>query len=501
MTVHAVVNDGLAVPTDQHLSGHRAEKGRSVAVLPFVNMSSDAENEFFSDGITEEIINALTRINGLQVTARTSSFASKGESLDIREIAGRLDVTHVLEGLVRRFGDQIRVTAQLICAADGYHLFSDNYDRKLEDIFSLQDEIASTIVEQLAEHLGPVQTSAQDVDVRRGSRDTDAYGEYLRGRFEWARFSPEGTRRAIVHFERSVDMDPGCELPHTGLAASYVFLGAIGHMPPTEAFPLAETAALRALEIEPNSGQTHLALAMVALFYHRDWDAAYHSFQKALSITPGNAEIHYLYGMYLTSVADYEEAIAEARTAVRLDPLSLPHHDALGQAMLHSGLYEEAEQQLLATIEMDPNFRAAIETLGWVYLESGDLQRAITTLQRLPEMAGHKYAAAGVLGYAYAKAGQIEEARRMLALLEERVEAQPDIVVDTDFTLLHLGLGDRDLALDYLERALEKRMGTMIFIATFPPWRELHSDPRFIALLERIGVPGFESAESVSRPG
>lgn len=501
MTVYAIVNDGLAVPTDQALSGRRAEKSRSVSVLPFVNMSSDPENEFFSDGITEEIINVLTRVNGLKVTARTSSFAFKGQTLDVRDIAGRLGVTHVLEGSVRRSGEQVRVTAQLISAADGYHLFSDTYDRSIEDIFAVQDEIASTIVEQLAEHLGPVQTSDEERHVGIGrSHDADAYAEYLRGRFEWARFSPEGVRRALIHLERSAEMDPESELPHSGTAACYVFLGAIGHMDPLEAFPLAEAAAQRAVTIEPESGLTQAVLAMVRLFYHWDWEGAYHLFQKALSLTPGNAEIHYFYSMYLNTLGDFEEAIAEARTAVQLDPLSLPYQHALAQTLAAAGLLDEAETQLLSTVALDPNFRSAVETLGFVHLESGDHERALAMFQKLPEMAGHRYAGAGVRGYACGRSGREADARKMLALLEERAEAHPEVVLDIDFALVHVGLGERDLALDYLDRAFDKRSGTMIFIATFFPWRALHSEPRFIELLQRIGYPdeGVDSGQAAT---
>ena len=217
MTVYAIANEGLEIPPESVVGSGRVAQTKSVAVLPFVNMSSDPENEFFSDGMTEEIINALTRVNGLQVTARTSSFAFKNTNEDIRGIAERLAVTHVLEGSVRRAGNQVRVTAQLICAEDGYHLMSEAYDGTLDDIFGLQDEIARRIVEQLADHLAPVPTSeaaAKDEGlVHTHSHDTEAYAEYLRGRFAWAKWSPDGAREAIGHYERSIEMDPECELP------------------------------------------------------------------------------------------------------------------------------------------------------------------------------------------------------------------------------------------------------------------------------------------------
>jgi len=496
MAVFAVTNAGLAMPKEDELAAHRAAKRRSVAVLPFVNMSSDPENEFFSDGITEEIINVLTRINGLQVTARTSSFEFKGHNQDVREIARRLGVTHVLEGSVRRVGARVRVTAQLICAKDGYHLFSDNYDRDLEDVFSVQDEIAGTIVEELAEHLDPVPTFDKDRKVATPHRhDTAAHAEYLRGRFEWARFSPEGSRRAIEHFEHSLEMDPECALPHTGLATAFVFLGATGQMEPREAFPRAEAAALTALDLEPDSGETQLALASVKLFYHWDWEGAYRSFQKALSLTPGNADAHHMYSMFLSTIGEFEESISEARIAVQLDPLSILHAHALGQALTWGGLFDEAEMELETTLTMDPNFRAAIETLAWVHLGRGHLDEAIATFERLPERAANKYAAAGGRGYAYGLAGREDDARRMLALLEERAEVHPDVVLDTDFAMVHVALGDYARALDHLRATLERCVGAVVFLATFPAWDPIRSEPGFAELLDQVGFPGLGLAE------
>jgi TolB-like protein/Tfp pilus assembly protein PilF len=496
MAVFAISNEGLSIPKEEDLTTHRVAKRRSVAVLPFVNMSSDPENEFFSDGVTEEIINVLTRINGLQVTARTSSFEFKGHNQDVREIARRLGVTHVLEGSVRRIGPRARVTAQLICAKDGYHLFSNNYDRDLEDVFSVQDEIAGKIVEQLAEHLGPVPTSDPERRVSASHRhDTAAHAEYLRGRFESARFSPEGSRRAIDHFERSLEMDPQCALPHTGLATAFVFLGATGQMDPREAFPRAEGAALAALTLEPDSGETHLALASVKLFYHWDWEGAYHSFQKALSLTPGNADAHHMYSMFLSSIGEHEEAIAEARVAVQLDPLSILHAHALGMALTWGGELDEAEVELETTLAMDPSFRAAIETLGWVHLGRGHLDEAIAVFERLPEQASNRYAGAGGRGYAYGVAGREDDARRMLALLEERTEAQPDVVLDTDYAMVHAGLGEFERTLEYLRGTVEKRMGSVVFFATFPPWDPIRSEPGFTQLLDEVGFPGIGLAE------
>ena len=495
MKVFAVTNQGLAVPAEADIASGRAGKSRSVAVLPFVNMSNDPDNEFFSDGVTEEIINALTRVNGLKVTARTSSFAFKNRSEDIRAIAEQLAVTHLLEGSVRRAGSRVRVTAQLICATDGYHLFSQTYDRSIEDIFAVQDEIARTIVGELADHLGPVRTSEEHRHVHGAhSHDTEAYTEYLRGRFEWARYTPAAARRSIVHYERAIELDPSCALPFTGLATSYVFLGAVGYLPAEESFPRAEWAARKAIQIEPDAGQSHVALAAVKLFFDWDFDAAYHLLQKALSLTPGAPEAHHLYGMYLMAVGDYEEAVEAMRVAVQLDPLSAVFNDALTHALTRAGRRKEARHQIERTLELHPNFRPAIETLGWCHVFEGELEKAIAVFEQLPREAGNVYAGLGDRGYAYGRAGRTDDARRMLQLLEKRGRERPDLTLDLDFALVYEGLGERERALEHLGKAIDRRMGSVVLLGSFVAFADAHSDTRFQALLDRIGLPRVAAA-------
>jgi TolB-like protein/Tfp pilus assembly protein PilF len=500
LQVFAVVNDGLAVPTESELAPARMSKSKSVAVLPFLNLSADPENEFFSDGITEDVISALTRVNGLKVTARTSSSAFKNRAADIRQVGEQLGVTHVLEGSVRRAGSRVRVTAQLICAEDGYHLFAENYDRSLEDVFAVQEEIASSIVARLADHLSPVRTSGEDRPIaRRHSHDTEAHVEYLKGRFEFGRSSPESARRAIRHFERSVEMERlhsqgsvghrECALPYAGLASSYVFLGAIGHMPAENAFGSAESAARHAIELEPDAGASHVALAMVEMFHHWNFDAAYHSLQKAISLTPGSPDAHYVFSLYLSAMGEYEDAVEEARTAVQLDPLSTSYNNWLAHGLANADRLEEARAHIERTIAMDPNFRSATETLGWIHVREGDYEAAAAAFELLPGKAGLSYASASDRGYVYAKLGRMEDARRMLAMLTARQEAQPEVTLDWDFAIVHEGLGDREKALQHLHRAVDRRMGSVIMMASFTSLRGMRGDPRFHALLDRVGIP------------
>lgn len=490
LTVFAVTNGGLAVPRAAEMEARRRRQ-KSVAVLPFVNMSSDPDNEFFSDGVTEEIINALTRVNGLKVTARTSSFAFKGHKEDIREIGERLGVTHVLEGSVRRAGSRVRVTAQLICARDGYHLFSETYDRSIEDIFAVQDEISQTIAQQLAPYLGPVQTSEETTRTvtTHHSHDTEAYAEYLRGRFEWARFTPDGARRAIAHYERSIAMDPLCALPHTGIATAYVFLGAVGHLPAAEVFPKAEAAALKALELEPDAGPSHVALASVRLFFNWDFDGAYRSLQKALTLTPGSAEAYHVYAFYLEAVGDFEEAVEAARAAVQLDPLSGSFGDMLAHGLAAAGRLAEAREEIDRTLQLHPHFRSAIETSGWIHARQGNYEAALAEFERLPEEAGHEFAGVADRGFAYARTGRSEKAHAMLRLLDERRRRYPSIELDVDYAIVYEGLGDRDKAMEHLNRAIDRRVGTVVLLASFSAFADAQADPRFQALLDRIGLP------------
>jgi TolB-like protein/Flp pilus assembly protein TadD len=499
MEVWAVANEGLTVPDPAAMGSRPQAKGLSVAVLPFTNMSSDPENEFFSDGITEEIINVLTRVNGLQVTARTSSFAFKGQNRDVREIGERLGVATVLEGSVRRAGDRVRITAQLINTQDGYHLFSRSYDRDLQDIFETQDEISQTIVEELREQFpdGAGSNPAPEVEPSEvGARhfhDTEAYTEYLKGLHHWNRWTPESARQAISRFERSIELDPDCGLPHSAMANAYTFLAAIGHLPSKVAYPRARDSALRAMELEEGSGEAYAALAVVKLFHDWDFGEAYRYFQKALSKTPGAAQVRQLYAFYLTAVGEYEAAEEELLTAIELDPLAPTLHTALGEVYLHAGRLEEAQRQLRRVLELDPEFRSARELLGWAYAAQGRHQEALAEFEEIPRRTGDPFKAIPHRAYALAGLGREAEARRLGKLLEERKEREPEIALQIDFALLHVALGEPEQALDFLEEAVEERLWAVVKFRNALVWRTLKSHPRFQRLLERIGHPPPEA--------
>ncbi|MDT8368371.1 MAG: adenylate/guanylate cyclase domain-containing protein [Longimicrobiales bacterium] len=500
--IFGLSSDGLDVPSATLLASVRPRTRSSVAVLPFANMSSDPENEFFADGITEEIINALTRVEGLQVTARTSSFAFKGAHHDIREIATRLGVNTILEGSVRRAGKRVRITAQLIDARDGYHLFSEVYDRSLDDIFDTQDEISHAIVRQLREHLdsaispGAAERAAGDLQrhdpitlVPSHTHDAEAYTEYLKGRFYWNRWTPADASRAITHFERSAELDPSCALPFSGLAHTYTFLASTGQAPADDAYPRAAAFARHALELEPEAGEGHLALGAVRLFHEWDFDGARRSIEEAVRRLPGSAEPRHIHSLYLKAVGELDEAVAEMEIAVRLDPLSLPMNHALAVALLAAGRIGQAEMQTRRALELDSSFRPAIEANGFLHVHRGDYEGALGSWEELPKLAGDRFAGAALIGFALGRLGRDDEARETLALLDERAERFPDLNLRMDYALLHWGLDELDRTFHHLNAAIDERLGVVVFLATSPTWAPIRDEPRFQALIERVGIP------------
>lgn len=484
MDVFALTNEGLAVPRASELP--QADRHSSVAVLPFVNMSADPDNEYFADGITEEVINVLTRIEGLKVTARTSSFAFKGRNEDVREIGERLGVSHVLEGSVRKAGDRVRVTAQLVTTRDGYHLFSDVYDRKIEDIFATQDDIAAAISEALGEHLaaGPRNEKRSGADTRNAA----AHEEHLRGLHFWNRYTPQAVRTSIGHFKAAATMDQAWAPPRYMEASALVFLCSIGYETPKRGFPQAEAAARDALRLGPALGESHMAMALVRFLYDWDFDAAEESFERALSLTPGSANIHQTLALLREAQGRKDEAIRLMQRAVELDPLSLIMRLNLGRAYLIAGRLDEAEGEAKHALELDPGFRAARGGLGWVHLAKGDAPAAIECFDALPKETGDPFTSAAPRAMAYAAAGRMEEARAMLEVIERRSIEHPEQLLHMDFALAHCGLGNVDAALDALERAVEARQGSAALVPRDPTWASLRSHPRFIALMERAGL-------------
>ena len=448
-------------------------------------MSSDEQNEYFSDGITEELINALSKVEGLLVTSRTSSFSFKGKNEDIRKIGDQLGVGAILEGSVRKAGNKVRVTAQLIKVSDGYHFWSETFDGDLENIFELQDEISLKIADKFREN--GVGKKVGDRLVKTPTDNIRAYNLYLKGLFYWNKWNPDAIKKAIGYFEQSINLEPHFVHPYCGVSSCYIFLAATGQSSPLSSYEKAKHFAKKAVSLDPNDEGAHLTMGVIRLLYDWDIEGAEVSFKMAISLNPGEAEAHHYYSLLLISSGRVDEAMEEISLALRLDPLSLPINLHLGNAYMSSGCYEEAIVQFTKTLELDPNFRAAVEARGWAYLINGDYENAIANLERFHKMTNHPLKGVASLGCAYAIAGMEAEALDCLEKLKLRAESEKDVVLDADFAMLYLGLGDYDLALLHLENALEQRlMG--VFLKTHPFWERLESDPRYTHLLEKYGL-------------
>ena len=357
----------------------------SIAVLPFANMSADPEQEYFCDGMTEELINALTKVDDLRVVARTSAFQFKGQALDLREVGRKLGVTTVLEGSVRKAGNRLRVTAQLIGVADGYHLWSERYDRQMEDVFAIQDDVSQAIVDVLRVKLLP--TSATPV-AERHTEDVEAYQLYLQGRHHWHKHTEEGYARSLDCFTKAIARDARYPQPYVGLANLYLWTGFLGSLSASEAYPKAKEAALRALELDETIGDAHSALGFVLTQYEWDRTGAEAAFKRAIELAPHSIDALQSYSVYLMNLGPIDEAVDLIKREIELDPLFAKAHQDLGYAYYVARRFGEAEARLRATIDLDPYFPTTYLVLGFVYVAQGRIDQAVATLERGADLAG-----------------------------------------------------------------------------------------------------------------
>ena len=460
---------------------------KSIAVLPFVNMSTDPNNEFFSDGITEEIINALTRVSGLRVTARTSSFAFKGKEVDVRKVGSKLNVVHVLEGSVRKSGDRVRITAQLVDTQSGYHVFSDVYDRVLEDIFETQDEIALKITEKLRASL-PGDVDAEALAPFR-TKDPQAYSLYLRGRFFLGQWTPRGARRAVEYFEQAIRLDPEFPAVYGGLAYAYTFLVAVGRWKRKAGIVLAREAAERSLELDPDGIEGNLAMADILLFIDWDFKGAAAVFDKAAAANTGFAQVYHEHALVLRILGRLDEAIGELEAAVELDPLSLPYNNALANAYTAAGRYEDAEAQFEQTLEIDPGFEAGLEGRGWLQFHKGDVEGAVERFKSLRAMDPARDKSIGALGFACGLAGRVDEARECLETLRQWDQKGHGAPKSFEMALVHGGLGELDETFRHLRDALDQKDPSMLFMKrSVRGWGKAREDPRFQEIFDEIGL-------------
>src|SRR5688572_238864 len=489
LEVHAIANEGLVIPTAAQI-GVKAGSEKSIAVLPFVNMSADAENEYFSDGISEEILNALTHVEGIQVTARTSSFSFKGKNEDIRQIGAKLGVAHVLEGTVRRAGKKVRINVQLINTTDGYHTWSEVYDRELEDIFEVQDEIATKIVTRLKENFAV--NEKKETVVKPPTENIDAYNLYLKGRYYWNKSNPENILNAIKTFEEAIRIDPNFALPYCSLSYCYSFLGSSGIMPPAEAYPKAKDCTLKAIELDPNHAESYLSLATIKFYHNWDFDGAEASLNKAHELGLNSSLFNQVHGWFLIAKGDFEKAIEKIQQALILDPLSLPLMGTLADAYSFPRRFDEALAQCTEIIDLERTFRRAFESRGMTYLAMGEYEKAIEDLEHYHKLVGHPLKGLASLGHAYAAAGYHDKALGCAEKIKLRQEHEPDVILHMDFAFLYSGMNELDLAFQYLNKTYDQRLGIaclgMIFCIRYPMLKELKSDTRFTQLLQKMGL-------------
>jgi serine/threonine protein kinase/Tfp pilus assembly protein PilF len=472
-----------SIEVDELLSVKTPEWKNSIAVLPFKNMSADPEQEYFCEGMAEEIINALTHIKDLRVVARTSAFSFKGKDEDIREIGRKLSVDTVLEGSVRKAGNRLRITAQLIDVEDGYHLWSEKYDRDLEDIFTIQDEISLAIVENLKLKLLEGEKTAL---LKRPTDDAEAYNLYLKGLYFALKANLEALQKALEFFREALDMDPGLASAHAGIAMVYGAMSSLDLASPKETMPKAKAALRKALQLDQNLAEAHALTAMIAYYYEWDWDAAERSFNRTFALNPGHSIAHGWNGWFCVAMKRFDEAIGEIKLAQKVDPL-MPIFYAFSVGIhVAAGKYDEAIDEFRRATELEPNIGLAYFHVGWAYMYKGELDTAVLMLQKSRELGVSPGWAEGVIGIIHTKRGETEKAVR---ILDELVELRKQAYASSwCLGILCAALDDFDRAFEFFDKAYEERETLMpftpIYIDTANP--AIKSDPRYKALLKRM---------------
>jgi serine/threonine-protein kinase len=470
----------------------------SIAVLPFVDMSPERDQEYFCDGLAEELISSLGRLSGLGVASRTSSFRFRGPSGDLEEIGRQLGVKSLLEGSVRKTGDRLRITVQLIEVKSGRYLWSERFDRTLDDIFEVQDEIAARVVEKLRIEL----ESDETVRARPlGARNADAYNVYLKGRFLLGRRTGDGLQRGIEHFREATALDSGLAEGHAGLAEAHVIQAIYGEAPPGEAMQAAKEAADRALRLDERSVIAHTALASVKALYEWDWAGSERDYRRAIELAPSDSGALHAYASHnLTPRARFEQAIEALGRARDLDPLSPIVNAALGTAHYFAGECERGVEVLGGVLDLEPHFAIGHFFLGRTLTALGRPAEALRELGKATQLSGDSAEVAAALADAQVAAGNREEAEKIARRLDERATAgyvSPSLLAQASASL-----GRDEQALDRLERAADERSADLVWLAVRPVFARLREQPRFLALLGRLGLEraGERAQEAGERP-
>lgn len=476
--------------TGEPLKGGTSNGGtpNSIAVLPFAHMSSDPDDEYFCDGLAEELINALAKIEDLKVAARTSAFSFKGKNADVGTIGRQLGVETVLEGSVRKSGNRLRIMTQLIGTADGYHIWSERYDREMSDIFEVQDEIAAAVTKTLRSKLlggGGEVVDERDMmtelihDLKSYSNDVEAYNLHLRGRFYLNKFTAADAFKAADFFSQATALDPRLAVAHAGLAVAYVMLTEMGPVPAHEAMPKAKAAVLKALELDDELGDAHSSLGLVLQDYEYDFAAAEEQFIRAIELSPNSPAPRQAYGALLTELERHDEADVQFEKMLEVDPLSVVSNWIHSFCLFLSRRYDEALERAKLTLDLDPNFGVAYLSVAFAYQMKGDHEKSVEAYARCSEVMGSPENASYIRESF--KNGWESFLRAMTS--PNRPAAFSSYIV----AVFHAVLGNADGAFAELESALEKRESHIVMMKCDPRFDGLRGDPRFSDLLFRIG--------------
>jgi TolB-like protein/DNA-binding winged helix-turn-helix (wHTH) protein/Flp pilus assembly protein TadD len=457
---------------------------RSLAVLPFESLSSDPSQDYFADGMTEELISDLGQIRALRVISRTSVMVYKHERKPLPQIARELNVDAVVEGTVLRSGDQVRVTAQLIEAAADKHLWSQSYEGELRDTLALQNQVARAIADQIRISLNPQEQAAL-----KSARvvNPEAYVSYLKGRYFWNKRTVDGLKVALAYFNQAIDEDPRYAQAYSGLADTYALLGdwQYAAMTPREALPKAKAAAIKALELDGSLGEAHNSLAFCLDGFDWDFDSAGKEFLLAIELNPGYATAHHWYAWHLALLHRFDEAIAEMKKAENLDPLSLVINADLAELLAMAHSYDQAILQSRKTIEMDPNFGLAHNHLAQAYLQKQMNDEAVKELQIAVQLSGGGPTCIANLARAYVASGKASEAEKLLSDLKKR--SNPSQSLASEIAMIYVALGDSDQAITWLNKGYQERFNPGVLLR--PGFDPIRSDPRFADLVRRVGLP------------
>ncbi len=520
LEVFALTNDGLFVPQRKKIQGKLQQKNvrkrnifllislivlvfslsiiyrkyfsdnkttfseKSIAVLPFTDMSKNKDQEYFSDGLTEDIITQLAKINSFKVISRTSVMQYKKNSKSLKEIGNELGVEVILEGSVQQSGDQIRITAQLINTLTDEHLWAESYDRSMKDIFKIQTDIAKQIANTLRAKLSP--NEKQNIE-KKYTENTEAYQLYLQGRYYWNKRSEESVRRGIDFFKNAIALDSNYALAYAGLGDSYLMLGVHGMVKPDESFPVANRYAEKALALDNTLAEAYATLIDINIHYYHDLDVAEINYQKAIEKNPFYASAYHWHSEVLILRKQFESALKESEAALKIDPYSLIINSQYGMHLRYAGKLSKAVDQLQKTLEYDSTFAFTHWQLGIAFFEMKQFDKSLHSLQKAAEILPDFTSILAALGYVQGVTGKIDEAKKIESRLLKA--AQTKYVSAQDLALISLGVGKKEKALQYLEQAYIEKCPWMPFLGMNPFYRSLNGNPEFQVLLNKLEFP------------